>query len=674
MGIRKKILSIIVCLIVGCTFIAPSLCLVGNKSHTYVSIVREHEKVKVHVMNLTKEEANIYKKNEKNIVVFGKEDLVLGSKKDYKKYSKLEKKEKHEKISELKKSKNSKILWNIEMVKSQKAIETSSNKVKVALIDSGIDYTQDIDVYLRKNFVQGQDDISIIYEDLIGHGTSIAGILAAKDNDEGITGINPNIQLYSARVLDENLSAPISRIVEAIYWAIENDVNIISISFGTLNNSEVLHKAIQDAYDKGILIIAAAGNHGVIEYPAAYDEVIAVGSVGCKGEHSEGSAVGEDLELVAPGEQILSTGAFGGLSVTGGTSMAVPHVVGIASLLWEKDLTCSAEFIRLLLDISANKYGEKVKYGYGLVDYEYALEIYDKIKSNSTMNLEGSLLELYEQGTISENDRSIPVYNDVEYVEGSWVAAGHQNLADLTSAVSGNKLSLDAIKIVKLGAIAPDTYITGMSYHPEWHGFTSYQPGGVFGYFSNYMSSYIYLTEIAAEVYNGADPRTVVPSVNITITAKDNIIRVFRENNAGFVDRDLYDATEGNISWSTALNNNTVNNTNKSLFIYGMALHTASDMFAHSSYDGISGSYITHNSADLTDYVPNRYECTKVFVSYLIAHIKRFEDGSISDYYNMASNPIYDGSFTLGRFSTYAKEISETFYNNNSSEFNDITR
>lgn len=83
-------------------------------------------------------------------------------------------------------------------------------KVKVAIIDSGIDYTSDIDVYLRKNFIPGEDEISVIYEDITGHGTSVAGIIAAKDNEDGITGINPNVELYSARVLDKNLSAPIS--------------------------------------------------------------------------------------------------------------------------------------------------------------------------------------------------------------------------------------------------------------------------------------------------------------------------------------------------------------------------------------------------------------------------------------------------------------------------------
>lgn len=178
---------------------------------------------------------------------------------------------------------------------------------------------------MRKNFIPGEDEISVIYEDISGHGTGIAGIIAAKNNGVGISGINPNVQLYSARVLDQNNTAPISRVIEAIYWAIESDVNIINISFGTPNNSDSLRMAIEDAYDAGILIVAAAGNNNVMEYPAAYEEVVSVGSVNCFGERSLGSATGEELELMAPGEQILTTGAFGGVLVSSGTSIATAH-------------------------------------------------------------------------------------------------------------------------------------------------------------------------------------------------------------------------------------------------------------------------------------------------------------------------------------------------------------
>ena len=645
-----------------------------NDKQQYVAIINENGSKKVHVYSFTLEEAEEFKNKTDSIIAFAKDEWVTGSKKElkdyYKKINKKPRKIKTVKLS----SKNSNMEWNLQMVKAQKPDTNPSNKVKVALIDSGIDYTSDIDVHERKNFITDQNDISIIYEDLCGHGTSVAGIIAAKDNGDPVTGINPNVELYSARVLDDNLSAPISRIVEAIYWAIEQNVHIISISFGTLNHSEVLHKAIQDAYNAGILIIAAAGNNGIVEYPAAYDEVIAVGSVDSKGERSQGSAIGDGLELVAPGELILSRGSLGGISVSSGTSMAVPHVVGIASALWEKDLNCSAEFIRLVLDISANQYGPMDEYGFGLVDYENALKQYNKLKKKYNGSLTGiDIIDLFSDNIIEENNSEVPVFTDVEYVVGSWHGSNHKKLAEEDSAESGTPLSEEGMKIVKLGAVAPDNYIPGMTTHPEWHGFTSCKPNNVWQYYSNYMSAYIYLTEIASAVYNGADPKTVTPTVYITNNVKDNITKLFRSNNAGIYDYDSFGNLEANLSWSTVLNGNTVNNRNKALFIYGMALHTASDMFAHSSYDS-NGNYINHDSGADDIYVgENRYKCAEVMASYIIANIKRFRSGSISDYYNVANSTVYDGSFTLGRFATYAKEIDESYYMAHKNVFDAMT-
>ena len=163
----------------------------------------------------------------------------------------------------------------------------------------------------------------------------------------------------------------------------QQEVDIINISFGTRTDSEAMHAAIQRAYAAGILIVAAAGNNGVVEYPAAYEEVIAVGAINPTGERAEGSAVGDELELVAPGVQIVSTGAFGGLCVAGGTSLAAPHVTAVASILWQKDKTVSADFIRSLLAFTANQYGENYEYGYGLVDLEFALGQYDAFRETT---------------------------------------------------------------------------------------------------------------------------------------------------------------------------------------------------------------------------------------------------------------------------------------------------
>lgn len=161
--------------------------------------------------------------------------------------------------------------WNLKMIHANEETETVvKDKIKVAIIDSGIDYSDDIQVAERKNFVPDEDKVSVLYEDGSGHGTSVAGIIAAKDNQVGITGINDNVELYSAKVLDRNNQAPISRVIQAIDWAVEKQVNIINMSLGVSSYSSALHEAVKRAKQNGILIVTAAGNGGKIEYPAAF--------------------------------------------------------------------------------------------------------------------------------------------------------------------------------------------------------------------------------------------------------------------------------------------------------------------------------------------------------------------------------------------------------------------
>ena len=209
--------------------------------------------------------------------------------------------------------------WNMDIVNlADGSGKKPEKKVRVALIDSGIDDSDDIEVKERKNFVPDQEGISPVYEDCTGHGTAVAGIIAAKENGTGITGVNPDAELYLARVLDENNQARISQVIAAIDWAVDKKVDILNLSFGTVKDSEALHRAIRRAAWHDILIIAAAGNGKTVEYPAAYEETVAVGSIGTDGQVSENSARGREVELVAPGEQILSTGMLGGLMTCGG--------------------------------------------------------------------------------------------------------------------------------------------------------------------------------------------------------------------------------------------------------------------------------------------------------------------------------------------------------------------
>ena len=688
---RKSIISLVLIssLAIG-SFGVTTFASYDNNKKSFLILAEKDGKKEVSVASLSTREAMQLQKTGDHILVVEEDGYVVGSKND------KVKKEKNKKKVKVKSSKDSEYEWNIQAVQADGVSETSTQKVKVAILDSGIDYTGDIDVKMRKNFIPGQDTVYAIYEDSVGHGTNVAGIIAAKDNDIGITGLNPNVELYSARILDDNLQAPISRVVDAIYWAIDNKVNIINISFGTMTDSEALHQAIKDAYDQGILIIAAAGNHGEVEYPAAYEEVIAVGSVDTNGDRSDGSAIGEELELVAPGEQILSTGSFGGVSVGDGTSLAAPHVTGIASILWQKDLSCSSDFIRTLLATSANQYGEREEYGYGLVDLKYALKQYKKLKKIYDKNQPIVLKEEETEETMQVNESEIVVFQDVDYVKGSWKTEKHGELADESSAESGNAMSEEAIRIVKKGAMANDRYLTPWTSLPQWHGFTSKKIDGTTYYYTNYMEAYLYITEAATGFnYNNQTSATdeytpPAKSAYYSLAAHkeeyEDISQIIQADGI----RNPYEEEEEKKyrDWEELLGKGeTVTDRKKSLFVYGLALHTVTDMFAHSTVD-LEGNYIAHPEADETDYRGNRWECAQSMAQILISHIKRFRPAELEDFAAIVSGEkngetlnleyLYDKSggenaFKIKAYSIKAYQSDPQIYSDYKADFDAVT-
>ena len=259
-------------------------------------------------------------------------------------------------------------IWNQDALNMEASY--SNQIVKVAVIDSGIDVTDNITVKERRNFIKDTPVTTPLYEDFTGHGTSVASMIAGSGTGSDVIGTGGNIELHSARVLDENKQAPISSVVEAIYWAIEKDVKVINISFGTQIYSEALKTAIDTATDKGILVVAAAGNRGTqgVDYPAAFENVLAVGSVNAAGNVSDFSAKGEEVDVMAPGEAVLAQANFGEDLVLSGTSLAAPQVAGIAARLWSKDVAKPATFIKTLFKLSA-KIIESAGSGDGLVDY-----------------------------------------------------------------------------------------------------------------------------------------------------------------------------------------------------------------------------------------------------------------------------------------------------------------
>lgn len=260
--------------------------------------------------------------------------------------------------------------WNISAlsVEDMHSNGISGDGVKVGVLDTGIRIHEDLRIMGGWNFINNSSN----YSDDHGHGTHVAGIIAALNNNVGVVGVAPECQLYALKVLDKNGVAKWSTVAKAIDWAMSNKLNILNMSFGGLSGSKAIEKAIYKANKSGILLVAAAGNDGIkqVFYPAKYASVIAVGATDSNNNIASFSNWGEDIELVAPGVNIYSTYTANGYQSLSGTSMAAPHVTGVAALVLSQDRKLTNVNIReqlksTTIDLGVNGYDST--YGYGLV-------------------------------------------------------------------------------------------------------------------------------------------------------------------------------------------------------------------------------------------------------------------------------------------------------------------
>ena len=231
--------------------------------------------------------------------------------------------------------------WGYQSLNVQTAAQAglTGKGVRIGILDTGVRLDHpDLHLSGGVSFVQGITSPN----DDNGHGTHVAGIIAAQNNEIGSVGLAPEAQIYAVKVLDSNGEGNQSDVAAGINWAIEQDLDIINLSITSPSGSFLLEETLQKAYDHGMLIIAASGNYPSalnekinVLYPARYPTVIAVGSVNEKQVRSSFSYYGSDLEFVAPGEKIYSTINGSGNEAYGystGTSMAAPFVTGMAAL------------------------------------------------------------------------------------------------------------------------------------------------------------------------------------------------------------------------------------------------------------------------------------------------------------------------------------------------------
>ncbi|WP_016739288.1 Ig-like domain-containing protein, partial [Brevibacillus brevis] len=298
-------------------------------------------------------------------------------------------------LAETNRTEKQEIPWGIEHIGANQAHEKhyKGQNIKIGIIDTGISNHEDLQVKGGISYVEGKSD----FDDEHGHGTAVAGVIAGKDNDVGIVGVAPEAEIYAIRVLDEKGHGTYSSMIQGIEWAIQNDMDIVSISAGGRIDSQALHDQIKRANQQGILVIAAAGNRGMGEdtqlYPAKYAETLSVGAINQDNQRADFSSVGSGLDLMAPGVDILSTSLHGDYEQRSGTSLAAPHVTGAAAVIWSKMGGATNREVRDRLVDNATPLGESRFYGKGLVNLEKALGLGDDDSAEIT-SLESTPNEL----------------------------------------------------------------------------------------------------------------------------------------------------------------------------------------------------------------------------------------------------------------------------------------
>lgn len=225
---------------------------------------------------------------------------------------------------------------SLQRIGADKAWQYSRGKgVKVAVLDTGIDYRHPD---LARSVAGGVNVLKDGKDPLDdnGHGTHISGIIGGYRPWGNFRGIAPEAQLFAVKALDGKGEASVSDIIAGIQWCIDNNMDLVNMSFGTEQELPALYTAVNNAYRKGLILVSAAGNTGKpnsVQYPAKYRETVAVSALGLKDRIAKFSSTGQEVNITAPGEDIYSTWLNGQYKKVSGTSIANPHIVGTLALV-----------------------------------------------------------------------------------------------------------------------------------------------------------------------------------------------------------------------------------------------------------------------------------------------------------------------------------------------------
>ena len=383
--------------------------------------------------------------------------------------------------------------WGVTHIKADGAHQEDflGESVKVAVIDSGVDYTHRnlskrfVSNDLGFDFVENNDDPMDVY----GHGTHVAGTVAATKDSFGVVGVAPEVQLISLRILNDDGVGSSSNTVAALQWIMDynesnsdNPIRITNNSYGRGTESGPVRDAFDASAKAGVLHIAAAGNSGnrggrndSVIYPAKYESVVAVSAVDKDNRRPSWSSTGPDVELAAPGVSVLSAWNSSASYANpqpfsfdededayykegSGTSMSSPHVAGVAALVWAKDLDLTNDKIRSHLRETADDLGNSNHYGYGLVSaYKAATTTVGDLPEDDNGEENGD--DEFEDP--EEGELSIVKFEVKNTSNPAWTRA------EIAWAVEGNELERVELEIRKNGEIVESKTITVSGFEAE---------------------------------------------------------------------------------------------------------------------------------------------------------------------------------------------------------------
>ncbi|MBI4064280.1 MAG: S8 family peptidase [Elusimicrobia bacterium] len=279
--------------------------------------------------------------------------------------------------------KGQEVPWGVARINSPEAWKQAQGRgVKVCIIDSGADLQhQDLkgNVVGGANFsVDGSTTPDDNIQDEQGHGTHVNGIVAAINNATGLVGVAPHSFLYQAKVFGSAPYTTLAAVIAGIEYCASIEAHVANMSLGSRSDNEALHIAVQELHKAGTVIVAAAGNDsgGAVSFPGAYPEVIGVSASNSENKMAYFSSQGPEVDVIAPGESIPSTFPPGDYRDLSGTSMASPHVAGVAALVVSKNLNLTNVQVKSIIELSATNISlPPEQQGKGLANAAKAVEM-----------------------------------------------------------------------------------------------------------------------------------------------------------------------------------------------------------------------------------------------------------------------------------------------------------